>query len=221
MPYLCQFHFFVDCGKIKMTNFDLENNIETLNEEWVSKANATQRKGRAGRTQPGVCFHLYSKYREEMLEDFKKPEVLRKDLGEEILRIKILKYGKAAQFFNRLMDPPSPEALEAAMKSLRQIHALDTEENLTPLGFHLARLPVDPRSGKMILMGALFSCCNPILSIAATLSFKDPFYVPLGKEKEVDKIKKELSRSSKSDHITLVSATSQQDLTTCLVWQLN
>src|SRR5687768_1006072 len=123
-----------------MTNFDVDNNLETLAPEWVSVANARQRKGRAGRTQPGVCYHLYSRAREKRLEEFKSPEVLRKGLQEEILRIKILKLGDAARFFNRLMDPPRPEFVQLALKRLRQLHALDEHENLTPLGFHLGIL---------------------------------------------------------------------------------
>lgn len=62
---------------------------------------------------------------------------------------------------------------------LQAINALDREENLTPLGFHLARLPVDPLTGRMLLMGAIFSCIAPVLTVAASLSFKDPFVTPL------------------------------------------
>lgn len=62
---------------------------------------------------------------------------------------------------------------------LRQLNALDENENLTPLGFHLAKMPLDPQIGKMLLMAVTMSCLNPILSIAATLSFKDPFFLPL------------------------------------------
>ena len=67
-----------------------------------------------------------------------------------------------------------------------------------------AQLPMDPQSGRMILMGAIFSCCDPILSVAASLSFRDPFYVPLGEEKIADEIRKEFSGPYKSDHIALV-----------------
>lgn len=62
---------------------------------------------------------------------------------------------------------------------LQAINALDREENLSPLGFHLARLPVDPLTGRMLLMGAIFSCIAPVLTVAASLSFKNPFVIPL------------------------------------------
>ena len=72
---------------------------------------------------------------------------------------------------------------------------------LTPLGYHLAKLPMDPQTGKMILLGAIFGCLDPVLSVAASLSFKDAFVVPLGKEGIVDAKKVELSRNSRSDHL--------------------
>src|SRR5690348_1163259 len=104
--FIYYMRFLLDGGKIKMTNFDTHLNIETLKAEWVSRANATQRKGRAGRTQPGICYHVYSNAREHTFDDYKKPEILRKSLEEEILRIKVMKLGKAYQFFSKLMDPP-------------------------------------------------------------------------------------------------------------------
>lgn len=107
-------------------------------------------------------------------------------------------------------------------------NALDHAENLTALGFHLARLPVEPHIGKLILFGALLGCLDPILTIAASLSFKDPFFIPLvgprsesskqtlvnsfllrfsqGKEKMADMRRKVLSRNSKSDHLTIINA---------------
>lgn len=113
---------------------------------------------------------------------------------------------------------------------LRQ-NALDHAENLTALGFHLARLPVEPHIGKLILFGALLGCLDPVLTIAASLSFKDPFFIPLvgrapqwthththvrelspaarfsqGKEKMADMRRRVLSRNSKSDHLTIINA---------------
>ncbi|KAH7955805.1 hypothetical protein HPB52_003898 [Rhipicephalus sanguineus] len=87
--------------------------------------------------------------------------------------------------------------------------ALNEDETLTPLGYHLAKLPLDPQTGKMIIMASIFSCLDPILTVAASLSFKDAFMVPLGKEKLVDKVKKQFAGDSKSDHIMLVNVFSQ------------
>ena len=207
----------IDSGKIKLGNFDEKNNIATLDTEWVSIANAMQRRGRAGRVQEGHVYHLFTRAREQTLEKFKKPEVLRTRLEEVILQIKILKLGKA-EFLKRLLDPPSDLSVRLALERLHDLHALDDEERLTPLGFHLAQLPMDPQTGKMILMGAIFSCADPIFSIAASLSFKDPFFRPLGKEKEVDEIRKDYSGSSKSDHIVLHRAISGYEKAAAQGW---
>ncbi|NXB89955.1 DHX36 helicase, partial [Vidua chalybeata] len=198
--------FVIDGGKIKETHFDTQNNISTMAAEWVSKANAKQRKGRAGRVQPGHCYHLYNGLRASLLDDYQLPEILRTPLEELCLQIKILRLGGIAYFLSKLMDPPSRDAVMLAINHLMELNALDRQEELTPLGVHLARLPVEPHIGKMILFGALFCCLDPVLTIAASLSFKDPFVIPLGKEKIADARRKELSKNSKSDHLTVVNA---------------
>ncbi|KAF1474091.1 ATP-dependent RNA helicase DHX36, partial [Pygoscelis antarcticus] len=198
--------FVIDGGKIKETHFDTQNNISTMAAEWVSKANAKQRKGRAGRVQPGHCYHLYNGLRASLLDDYQLPEILRTPLEELCLQIKILKLGGIAHFLSKLMDPPSRDAVMLAINHLMELNALDRQEELTPLGVHLARLPVEPHIGKMILFGALFCCLDPVLTIAASLSFKDPFVIPLGKEKVADARRKELSKNTKSDHLTVVNA---------------
>ncbi|XP_068136975.1 ATP-dependent DNA/RNA helicase DHX36 [Hyperolius riggenbachi] len=196
----------IDCGKIKETHFDTQNNIRTMTAEWVSHANAKQRRGRAGRVKPGFCYHLYNSLRDSLLNDYQLPEVVRTPLEELCLQIKILKLGGIANFLIKLMDPPSQDAVLLAINHLMELNALDRYEELTPLGYHLARLPVEPHIGKMILFGALFGCLDPVLTIAASLSFKDPFVIPLGKEKLADARRKELSKNTKSDHLTVLNA---------------
>jgi len=88
---------------------------------------------------------------------------------------------------------------------LFSIDALDKTGTLTPLGMHLAKLPIDPQMGKMILMSALFCCLDPITSAAAALSFKSPFYSPLGQESRVDEIKRRMSNNMRSDHLLVHS----------------
>ncbi|XP_071999076.1 ATP-dependent DNA/RNA helicase DHX36 isoform X2 [Engystomops pustulosus] len=196
----------IDGGKLKETNYDTQNKIRTMTAEWVSHANAKQRKGRAGRVKPGYCYHLYNKLRESLLDDYQLPEIVRTPLEELCLQIKILKLGGIASFLQKVMDPPKREAIILAITHLQEMNALDKREELTPLGFHLARLPVEPHIGKMILFGALFCCLDPVLTIAASLSFKDPFIIPLGKEKLADSKRKELSQNTKSDHFTALNA---------------
>ena len=171
--------YVVDCGKIKITKFDEKLNISTVLPEWISVANMKQRKGRAGRTRPGKCYHLFTSYRQNILDSYLPPEMCRTRIEAVILQIKLLELGSCKRFLQRVLDPPSDRAIELSLELLVTINAInikaDTEE-LTPLGFHLAKLPLDPQTGKMILMASIFSCVDPILSVAASLSFKVSFY---------------------------------------------
>lgn len=198
--------YVIDCGKTKLSKFDVNDNMETLEYEWVSLANAKQRRGRAGRVQPGVCYHLYSRAREARFEQYPLPEMLRTRLEEVILQIKILQLGKAKQFLANVMDPPNMKAIDLSVDLLKTLNALDDDEHLTPLGYHLAQLPLNPRIGKMIIWASLFSCVDPILGIAANLAFKDAFYCPLGEEQIAMDRKFELSSGQYSDHIAFAEA---------------
>lgn len=201
--------FVIDCGKIKIKNFDVSGNVSTLKEEWVSLANARQRRGRAGRVQKGTCYHLYSKGRALLLEQDMLPEMLRTRLEEVILQGKILQVGKIHPFLKKVMDPPSERSVELSLSLLKGMNALDSEENLTPLGYHLASLPLDPQVGKMLLYAALFKCLDPVASVAAALSYKDPFVIPLGSEREVDKVRQSFDAGHKSDHLILAKVMAQ------------
>ncbi|XP_003708080.2 ATP-dependent DNA/RNA helicase DHX36 [Megachile rotundata] len=198
--------YVINCGRTKFGKFDVKKNIQTLEPEWISLANAKQRRGRAGRVKPGYCYHLYTKAREMMFDQYPLPEMLRTQLEEVILRIKILQLGKARSFLDCVMDPPNCQAIDLSLDLLRTLNALDSDENLTPLGYHLAQLPVNPRIGKMIIWAALFSCVEPVFAIAASLSFKHAFYCPLRKEEEAKQKKLELSNGQYSDHIALAEA---------------
>ena len=90
------------------------------------------------------------------------------------------------------MNPPEAQAVNNSLETLRNLQALDADrdDKLTPLGYHLAALPVDPRLGKMLLLGAVFRCLNPILTIAASLAYRSPFVSPLDKREEADKAKR-------------------------------
>lgn len=189
-----------------MKRYDPVYDIVSLLPEWVTQANSSQRRGRAGRVKPGKCYHLFTKVRHDILDKSPEPEILRSRLDEVILQLKILQINHAKLFLQTTLDKPNELCVNQSLKLLLRLNALDGNERLTPLGFHLARLPMDPRSGKMILFGALFSCLDPVLSIAASLSFKDAFNIPLGKENQVLRVKQRFSQGSKSDHLVLANA---------------
>ena len=193
--------YVIDGGKIKVKSFEHEKDLQTLLPSWETKANAKQRSGRAGRVQNGYCFRLYTKLQESKMEEFIVPEIVRTPLDQVCLQIKILKLGMIREFLCRVMESPAEESVNLSLDKLTALNALDSDENLTPLGYHLAQLPVEPQIGKMLLFGAIFLCIDPILTVAACLSYKDPFVVPLGKEKEADLERKRLARGIRSDHV--------------------
>ncbi|XP_073991032.1 ATP-dependent RNA helicase Rhau [Rhodnius prolixus] len=204
--------YVIDSGKIKIKMFELEHNISTLREHWVSQANAKQRRGRAGRVQEGFCFHLFPKGREEVFDKYQLPEMMRIRLDEVILQAKMLQVGKISPFLQKVIDPPNPKAVEISLELLIAMNALDEDEQLTPLGYHLAKLPVDPQAGKMLLLAAMFSCLDPIASIASSISYKDPFVCPLGHEKFLDKIKRDLDFGRRSDHLLVAQIITQWEM---------
>lgn len=108
--------YVINNGRMKLKGFDAENNIGTLKEEWVSLANSRQRRGRAGRVRPGICYHLYTKGREKSFDEYVLPEMMRTSLEEVILQAKILQVGMVTPFLKKVMNPPETKALEVALK---------------------------------------------------------------------------------------------------------
>eukprot|EP01018_Ginkgo_biloba_P010933 Gb_08623 [translate_table: standard] len=198
--------FVVDCGKAKETSYDALNNTPCLLPSWISQASARQRRGRAGRVQPGECYHLYPRCLYDAFAEYQLPELLRTPLQSLCLQIKSLKLGSIVEFLSRALQPPEPLSVQNAVEYLKLIGALDDKENLTNLGHHLSMLPVDPKLGKMLIMGAVFRCLDPILTIAAGLSVRDPFLLPHDKKDLADAAKTRFSAKDYSDHMALVRA---------------
>ncbi|KAJ0174608.1 hypothetical protein K1T71_009716 [Dendrolimus kikuchii] len=198
--------YVIDCGRIKYSGLNVEQNISTLKTEWISKANLKQRRGRAGRCQPGICYHLVTSFQAEQFEERLLPEMQRNDLLEPVLAIKKLRLGKALEAMNILPAVPAEITIESAVRRLQQCGALDGDERLTPLGWHMARLPVPPCAGKLLLLGALFGCLDRAASVAAVWGFKDPFQLVIGKEREVDLSKLQFAVGEPSDHVTISQA---------------
>lgn len=176
-------------------------NLDVVLPNWVGLANANQRTGCAGRTQQGVCFRLYSRIRESTFAPQPVAEMKKTRLEELILRIKMLTLGKVSTFFQNVPESPEVSTVQISLDLLGALGALDQEERLTPLGFHLAQLPMDPLTGKMILLGAIFGCLEPILNIAAALNFKEPFVTSIYQTDQMGGRKKELDGGQRSDHL--------------------
>nr|POE73659.1 dexh-box atp-dependent rna helicase dexh1 [Quercus suber] len=198
--------YVIDCGKAKETSYDALNKLACLLPSWISKASAHQRRGRAGRVQPGVCYRLYPKMIHDAMLQYQLPEILRTPLQELCLHIKSLQLGTIGSFLAKALQPPDALAVQNAIELLKTIGALDDMEELTPLGRHLCTLPLDPNIGKMLLMGSIFQCLNPALTIAAALAHRDPFVLPINRKEEADEAKRSFAGDSCSDHIALLKA---------------
>ncbi|XP_050384008.1 DExH-box ATP-dependent RNA helicase DExH1 isoform X2 [Argentina anserina] len=198
--------YVIDCGKAKETSYDALNKLACLLPSWISKASAHQRRGRAGRVQPGVCYRLYPKMIHDAMLQYQLPEILRTPLQELCLHIKSLQLGAVESFLAKALQPPDSLAVHNAIELLKTIGALDDMEELTPLGRHLCTLPLDPNIGKMLLMGSIFQCLNPALTIAAALAHRDPFILPIDRKEEADAAKRSFAGDSFSDHIAVVKA---------------
>ncbi|XP_066481425.1 putative ATP-dependent RNA helicase DHX57 [Tiliqua scincoides] len=201
--------YVIDSGKMKEKRFDPSKGMESLEDTFVSKANALQRKGRAGRVASGVCFHLFTShhYNHHLLKQ-QLPEIQRVPLEQLCLRIKILEMFSThglQSVLSQLIEPPTTESLRASKSRLQDVGALTSDEKLTPLGYHLASLPVDVRIGKLMLFGTIFRCLDPALTIAASRAYKSPFVSPWDKREEAFKKKLEFSVGN-SDYLALLQA---------------
>ncbi|XP_062083856.1 DExH-box ATP-dependent RNA helicase DExH7, chloroplastic isoform X2 [Humulus lupulus] len=182
--------YVIDCGKHKENRYNPQKKLSSMVEDWISQANARQRRGRAGRVKPGICFCLYTRHRfEKLMRPFQVPEMLRTPLVELCLQIKLLSLGFIKPFLSEALEPPKDDAMTSAISLLYEVGALEGNELLTPLGHHLAKLPVDVLIGKMMIYGGIFGCLSPILSISAFLSHKSPFVYPKDERQNVERAK--------------------------------
>ncbi|ESW14977.1 hypothetical protein PHAVU_007G033900 [Phaseolus vulgaris] len=197
--------YVLDCGKAKETSYDALNNTPCLLPTWISKVSSQQRRGRAGRVQPGECYHLYPRCVYDAFAEYQLPEILRTPLQSLCLQIKSLRLGSISEFLSRALQSPEILAVQNAIEYLKIIGALDEDENLTILGRYLTMLPMEPKLGKMLILGAIFNCLDPILTVVAGLSVRDPFLTPLDKKDLAEAAKSQFC-GAYSDHLALVRA---------------
>jgi pre-mRNA-splicing factor ATP-dependent RNA helicase DHX15/PRP43 len=161
--------YVIDPGFAKQKVYNPRIRVESLLVSPISKASAHQRAGRAGRTQPGKCFRLYTeKSFQNDLQPQTYPEILRSNLANVVLTLKKLGIDDLVHF--DFMDPPAPETLMRALELLNYLGALDDDGNLTKLGQLMSEFPLDPQMSKMLVVSPEFNCSNEILSITAMLS---------------------------------------------------
>lgn len=198
--------FVIDAGRTKENRYHESSQMSSLVETFISKASALQRQGRAGRVRDGFCFRLYTKERFHSFMDYSVPEILRVPLEELCLHIMKCELGSPEDFLSKALDPPQVQVISNAMNLLRKIGACEfTQPKLTPLGQHLAALPVNVKIGKMLIFGAIFGCLDAVATLAATMTEKSPFMTPIGRKDEADLAKSSMALAN-SDHLTIFSA---------------
>ncbi|MBI4291416.1 MAG: ATP-dependent RNA helicase HrpA [Betaproteobacteria bacterium] len=180
--------FVVDTGLARVKRYSYRNKVEQLRVEKISQAAAKQRAGRCGRVAAGLCIRLYGEDDYDLRPAFMDPEVLRSSLASVILRMKSLRLGEVENF--PFIDPPEPKAIADGYALLTELGAVDGERRLTEVGQQLARLPVDPRIGRMILAAKSEASLAEALVIAAALSVPDPRERPLDRAQAADTAQK-------------------------------
>ncbi|KAL9003256.1 MAG: hypothetical protein Q9188_003871 [Gyalolechia gomerana] len=173
----------IDCGKVKETSFDSQNNMVKLEEVWASRAACKQRRGRAGRVRPGKCYKLYTRSAEAKMAERPAPEIRRVPLEQMCLSVKAMGILDVPAFLASALTPPDTLAVGGAIGLLREMGAIEGDE-LTALGRHLSMIPADLRCGKLMVYGATFGCFEACLTIAAILTAKSPFVSPQDKRED-------------------------------------
>jgi ATP-dependent helicase HrpA len=183
--------YVVDTGMARVKRYSYRNKVEQLQIEAISQAAANQRAGRCGRVADGVCIRLYEEADFVARARFTDPEILRSSLAAVILRMKSLHLTEIEEF--PFLEPPPGRAIADGYQLLNELGATDDENALTPSGRELARLPLDPRIGRMILAARDHQALSELLIIASALSVQDPRDRPIEAQEAADQAHKKFA----------------------------
>ena len=193
--------YVMDSGLARISRYNPRTRTKRLPIEPVSQSSANQRKGRSGRVQNGICIRLYSEEEFHARPPYTQPEIQRANLAEVILRMKAFRLGEIETF--PFLNPPTPAAIQAGYRLLQELGALDRNLALTTLGRDLARLPIDPTLGRMLLQSHTEHATRELLIIASGLSIQDPRERPLDRRDAADALHKRFA-DPQSDFLTLL-----------------
>ena len=178
--------YVIDPGYARISRYSYRTKVQRLPVEAISQASANQRKGRCGRVAEGICIRLYSE--EDFLNrpEFTDPEIRRTNLAAVILQMLHLRLGNIEHF--PFIEPPDGKMIRDGYKLLEELGAVDNKDQLTTVGRQLARLPVDPRIGRMVLAAIENGSLRELLIIASALSVQDPRERPADKQQAADQM---------------------------------
>jgi ATP-dependent helicase HrpA len=193
--------YVVDAGLARVKRYSYRNKVEQLQIEPIAQSAANQRAGRCGRVADGVCIRLYEEQDFLLRPKFTEPEILRSSLASVILRMKSLHLTDVETF--PFIEPPLARAIADGYQLLQELGAVDEYNQLTPLGKKLAKLPLDPRVGRMILAALDNVCLNEVLIIASALSVQDPRDRPMEHQQAADEAHKKFA-DEKSEFLSYI-----------------
>ena len=192
----------IDSGLARISRYNARTRTKRLPIEAISQSSANQRKGRAGRLEHGTCIRLYSEEDFDSRPQYSQPEIQRANLAEVILRMKAFQLGEIESF--PFVNPPDAPAIHGGYRLLRELGAIDEGQSLTPIGGDLARLPIDPTLGRMLIESQRERATSELLIIAAGLSIQDPRERPMDRTEEAATAHKRFG-DPKSDFLTLLN----------------
>ncbi|CAG8214326.1 unnamed protein product [Penicillium salamii] len=200
-------HHVIDTGKRNQLDIDPAQEVRELMPCWISKAASQQREGRAGRVREGDYYFLGSSNRYESLAGAHAAEIKRTSLEETCLHLRKMISGiPLSVLLAETIEPPSEDRITSAVENLKHLRALDKEENLTGLGHILEKLDMDPSFGKMVILGSIFKCLDPMLILASFASRND-FNITRGVSPwKLKRIRRSFEGDSLSDHMFLINS---------------
>lgn len=194
--------YVIDTGLARISRYSYRSKVQRLPIEAISQASANQRAGRCGRVSDGVCIRLYSEEDFIGRSEFTDAEIRRTNLAAVILQMLSLKLGDIAEF--PFVDPPDSRFINDGFKLLQELGAVNSKRQITTIGWQLAKLPIDPRLGRMVIESARNNCLREMLVIVSALGIQDPRERPQDKRQASDE-KHRLYAHEESDFLTFVN----------------
>ncbi len=191
--------YVIDSGLARISRYSWRSKIQRLPIEKISQASANQRKGRCGRVSSGICYRLYSEDDFNLRNEFTDPEIQRTNLAAVILQMQNMQLGQVEDF--PFVEPPDSRLISDGYKLLYELGAINDSHQITPTGKQLARLPIDPKLGRILIESVKEHCLNETLVIVSALAVQDPRERPLNKQQAADEAHKKFT-DKRSDFIS-------------------